>query len=39
MQTASAIMTVWKALNVSNKKKFGKLPIKKMAQVAWKLVK
>ena len=39
MQTASAIMKVWKALNVSNKKKFGKLPIKKMAQVAWKLVK
>ena len=39
MQTANAIMTVWKALNSSNRKKFGKLPIKKMAQVAWKLVK
>ena len=39
MQTANAIMTVYKALSQSNKKKFVKLPIKKMADVAWKLVK
>ena len=39
MQTANAIMTVWKALSTSNKKKFEKLPIKKMAKISWKLVK
>ena len=39
MQTANAIVTVHKALGQSNRKKFEKLPIKKMASVAWKLVK
>jgi len=39
MQTANAIVTVHKALNKSNRKKFEKLPIKKMAEVSWKLVK
>ena len=39
MQTALVIMKVWNALNKSNRSKFEKLPIKKMAQVAWKLVK
>ena len=38
MQTANAILKVGDALNKSNQKKFGKLPIKKMANVAWKLV-
>ena len=31
-------LKVGDALNKSNQKKFGKLPIKKMANVAWKLV-
>ena len=39
MQTANVIMKVWNALNPSNRKKFEKLSIKKMANVAWKLVK
>ena len=39
MTTANAIMTVYKALNTSNKKKFAKLPLKKMVDVTWKLVK
>ena len=39
MTTANAIMTVWKALNTSNRKKFEKLPLKKMGDVTWKLVK
>ena len=39
MTTANAIMTVYKALGQSNKKKFAKLPLKKMVSVAWKLVK
>ena len=39
MTTANAIMTVWKALNTSNRKKFEKLPLKKMVDVTWKLVK
>ena len=39
MTTANAIMTVYKALNQSNKKKFAKLPLKKMVDVTWKLVK
>jgi len=39
MQTANAIMTVHKALGQSNKKKYEKLPIKKMASVAFKLLK
>lgn len=39
MQTANAIMTVYNALNISNKKKFEKLSIKKMADVSWKLVR
>ena len=30
---------IWNALNPSNRKKFEKLSIKKMANVAWKLVK
>ena len=38
MQTANAILIVGDALYKSNQKKFGKLPIKKMADVAWKLV-
>ena len=39
MTTANAIMTVYKALNTSNRKKFEKLPLKKMVDVTWKLVK
>ena len=39
MQTANVIMKVWNALSSSNRSKFEKLPIKKMATVAWKLVK
>ncbi len=39
IQTANVIMKVWNALNKSNRSKFEKLPIKKMATVAWKLVK
>ena len=39
MQTANVIMKVWNALGSSNRSKFEKLPIKKMATVAWKLVK
>ena len=39
MQTAHVIMKVWNALSSSNRSKFEKLPIKKMATVAWKLVK
>ena len=38
MQTANAILKVWDALNSSNRKKFEKLSIKKMADVSWKLV-
>ena len=38
IQTANAILKVWDALNSSNRKKFEKLPVKKMANVAWKLV-
>ena len=39
MQTANVIMKVWNALGASNRSKFEKLPIKQMANVAWKLVK
>ena len=39
MQTALVIMKVWNALSSSNRNKFEKLPITKMANVAWKLVK
>ena len=39
MQTANAIMKVHKALNGSNRKKYEKLSISKMADVAWKLIK
>ena len=39
MQTANLILKVWNALNSSNRSKFEKLPIKKMAAVAWKLMK
>ena len=39
MQTALVIMKVWNALNKSNRSKFEKLPIKRMATVAWKLMK
>ena len=39
MTTANAIMTVYKALNKSNQKKFTKLPLRKMVDVTWKLVK
>ena len=39
MQTANVILKVWDALNSSNRKKFEKLSVQKMANVAWKLVK
>jgi hypothetical protein len=39
MQTAYVIMKVWNALNPSNRSKFEKLRIGKMAKVAWKLMK
>jgi len=38
VQTANVILKVWDALNSSNRKKFEKLSIKKMANVSWKLV-
>lgn len=37
--TASAILKVYEALNEKNKKKFAALQIKRMADVAWKLIK
>lgn len=39
MQTAHVIMKVWNALGSSNRAKFEKLPIKQMANMAWKLMK
>jgi len=39
MQTANAILKVHKALNAANRKKYERLPISKMADVAWKLMK
>ena len=39
INTANAILQVGNALNQSNQKKYGKLSIRKMASVAWKLVK
>ena len=39
MQTANAILKVHKALNPANRKKYEKLSIAKMADVAWKLIK
>ena len=39
LQTANAILQVGNALNQPNQKKYGKLPIRKMARVAWKLIK
>ena len=39
MQTANAILKVHKALNSANRKKYEKLSIAKMADVAWKLIK
>ena len=39
MQTANAIMKVHKALNPANRKKYGKLSISKMADIAYKLIK
>ena len=39
LQTANAILQVGNALNQFNQKKYGKLPIRKMAKVAWKLIK
>ena len=39
MQTANAILKVHKALNTANRKKYEKLSISKMADVAWKLIK
>ena len=39
MQTANAILQVHKALNPANRKKYGKLSISKMADVAYKLIK
>lgn len=37
--TANAIMTVYDALNPANREKFAALPMRKMATVAWKLLK
>jgi hypothetical protein len=37
--TASAIMSVYDALNPSNQEKFAALPMRKMATVAFKLLK
>src|SRR4051812_14457130 len=39
MQTASAIVLVYDALNDENKVKFAALPIAKMGAVAWKFIK
>jgi hypothetical protein len=39
MQTANAILKVHKALNAANRKKYERLPVSKMADIAWKLVK
>ena len=39
LTTANAVIKVYKALNQSNKKKFAELPLKKMVNVTWKLVK
>ena len=39
MQTANAILKVYKALNPANRKKYGNLSISKMADVAYKLIK
>ncbi len=39
MQTANAIMKVHKALTGANKKKYEKLSISKMADIAYKLIK
>ena len=39
MQTANAILQVHKALNKPNKKKYEKLSISKMADIAYKLIK
>jgi len=37
--TARAIVTVYDALNETNKAKMATLPVRKMAAVAWKLVR
>ena len=39
MQTANAILQVYKALGGANKKKYEKLSISKMASIAYKLIK
>lgn len=39
LTTAHAIVTVYDALNDTNREKFASLPVNKMASVAWKLVK
>lgn len=39
VMTASAILTVYDSINETNKEKYSKLPITKMADVAWKLIK
>ena len=39
LTTANAVIKVYKALNRSNEKKFAELPLKKMVNVTWKLVK
>ena len=36
--TANAILTVYDAINETNKAKFIKLPIDKMASVAWSIL-
>jgi len=39
MQSANVIVTVYDALNDTNKAKLIAMPIEKMASVAWKMVK
>ena len=36
--TANAVVTVWKALNETNKAKLVALPTMKMCELAWKMV-
>jgi hypothetical protein len=38
VQTAHAILTVLDALSPENKQKYLKMPVSKMASVAWKLI-
>ncbi len=38
LTTASAMLTVLKSLSPENQAKFLELPVKRMAQLAWKLI-